>query len=168
MMYIDALDAYLKADANKKKERNEAFTKALERILYKHPDDLEARALLALQLWKNRDAGIPITSFLAVDALIDQVFLKNPMHPAHHYRIHLWDIERADNALASAALCGQSSPGIAHMWHMQIPSGPGLGVELDRDKLARAHETYQKCGMKNRNDADTMRLVEPGWERTTL
>jgi peroxiredoxin len=118
LMYIDALDAYLKAENNKKKERNEAYTKALERILYKHPDDLEARALLALQLWKNRDSGIPISSFLAVDALIDQVFLKNPMHPAHHYRIHLWDIERADNALASAALCGQSAPGIAHMWHM--------------------------------------------------
>ena len=40
------------------------------------------------------------------------------MHPAHHYRIHLWDAERAENALASAALCGQTSAGIAHMWHM--------------------------------------------------
>lgn len=118
VMYIDALDAYLKADNNKKKERNEAYTKALEKILYKYPNDLEARSFLALQLWKNRDAGIPISSFLAVDALNDQVFLKNPLHPAHHYRIHLWDIERAENALASAALCGQSAPGIAHMWHM--------------------------------------------------
>jgi|GEM_PF-40429 len=118
LMYIDALDAYLKADTNKKKERNEAYTKALEKILYKYPDDLEARSLLGLQLWKNRDAGLAIPSFLAVDALHDQVFLKNPLHPAHHYRIHLWDNERAENALASAALCGQSSPGIAHMWHM--------------------------------------------------
>lgn len=118
VMYIDALDNYLKADNNKKKERNEAYTKALEKILYKYPNDLEARSLLGLQLWKNRDAGTAITSFLAVDALHDQVFAKNPMHPAHHYRIHLWDNERAENALASAALCGQSSPGIAHMWHM--------------------------------------------------
>ena len=118
LMYIDALDAWFKADNNKKKERNEAFTKALEKILYKYPDDLEARSLLALQLWKNRDSGLPISSFLAIDALNDQVFLKNPLHPAHHYRIHLWDNERSENALASAALCGQSSPGIAHMWHM--------------------------------------------------
>lgn len=118
VMYIDALDAYLKAENNKKKERNEAYTKALEKILYKFPGDLEARSLLGLQLWKNRDAGLSIPSFLAVDALHDQVFLKNPLHPAHHYRIHLWDNERAENALASAALCGQSSPGIAHMWHM--------------------------------------------------
>jgi peroxiredoxin len=117
-MYIDALDAFFKADDKKKKERNEAYTKALEKILYKYPDDIEARALLALQLWKNRDAGIPISSYLAIDALIDQVLKVDPLHPVHHYRIHLWDYEKAENALASAALCGQGSPGIAHMWHM--------------------------------------------------
>jgi peroxiredoxin len=117
-MYIDALDAWYKADDNKKKERNEAYTRALEKILYKFPDDLEARSLLALQLWKNRDAGIPISSHLAIDALQEQVLSKDPLHPTHHYRIHLWDYEKSDKALASAALCGQGSPGIAHMWHM--------------------------------------------------
>lgn len=117
-MYLDAADAYFKADTNKRKERNEAYTKALERILYKYADDIEARALLALQLWKNRDSGSPISSFLAIDALLDQVFKSDAMHPAHHYRIHLWDLEKAEIALASAALCGQSSPGVAHMWHM--------------------------------------------------
>ncbi|MFN0017605.1 MAG: redoxin domain-containing protein [Pirellulaceae bacterium] len=118
LMYIDALDAYLKADNNKKKERNEAYTHALEKILYKFPDDIEARAFLALQLWKNRDSGIPITSHIAVDAVLEQVFRLDPMHPAHHYRIHLWNYTRDENALDSAAKCGQSSPGIAHMWHM--------------------------------------------------
>lgn len=117
-MYIDAVDSYFKADDKKRKERNDAYTKALERILYKYPDDIEARSLLALQLWKNRDAGTPISSFLAIDALLDQVFKADPMHPAHHYRIHLWDLERAENALGSAALCGQTSAGVAHMWHM--------------------------------------------------
>jgi peroxiredoxin len=117
-MYIDALDAWFKADNNKRKERNEAYTRALEKLLYKYPDDLEARAFLALQLWKNRDAGIPISSHLAIDAVQEQVFDRDPMHPAHHYRIHLWDYEKSDKALGSSALCGQSSPGIAHMWHM--------------------------------------------------
>jgi peroxiredoxin len=117
-MWIDALDAFVKADQNKKKERNEAYTRALEQILYKFPDDLEARAFLALQIWKNREAGIPITSHIAIDAVLDQVFRVDPMHPAHHYRIHLWDYEKAENALESANKCGQSSPGIAHMWHM--------------------------------------------------
>jgi peroxiredoxin len=118
LMYIDALDAFVKSDQGKRKERNEAYTRSLERILYKYPDDLEARAFLALQLWKNRDAGIPITSFTAIDAVLEQVFRVDPMHPAHHYRIHLWDYEKAEFALESANKCGQTSPGIAHMWHM--------------------------------------------------
>lgn len=48
---------------------------------------------------------------------------------------------------------------------MKIPVGPGLGVELDRDRLAAAHETYERCGMRDRDDAATMRMIEPGWER---
>ena len=46
------------------------------------------------------------------------MFAVEPMHPAHHYRIHLWDDEKPARAVESAALCGQTSPGIAHMWHM--------------------------------------------------
>jgi glucarate dehydratase len=52
--------------------------------------------------------------------------------------------------------------------HMAIPRGPGLGVELDRDKLARAHEVYQKCGMRRRDDGTTMQRFEPGWKRELL
>ena len=136
-MYIDALAAFLKEDPakendkeskgrgnrnrgndnNRKKERAEAYVKALEKILFKYPDDIEAKAFLALQLWKNRDVA-PISSSLAVDALLGEIFAAEPMHPAHHYRIHLWDNDQATKALGSAALCGQSTPGIAHMWHM--------------------------------------------------
>ena len=116
--YIDALDAWFKADSNKKKERSEALAKAFEQIVYDHPDDVEAKAMLVLHLWKASSDGVKIPSFLSYDALLDQVFAANPMHPAHHFRIHLWDTERAAKALGSAALCGQSGPGIAHLWHM--------------------------------------------------
>ena len=116
--YIDALAAYLKADSGKNKERSEAYTKALEQICYEYPDDLEAKAFLGLQLWKNRDAGLPIQSYLAVDALLQQVLAAEPLHPCHHYVIHLWDYEKAERALESAAKCGAGAPAIAHMWHM--------------------------------------------------
>jgi peroxiredoxin len=118
VMYIDALDAFYKAESKKDKERYEAYAKALERILYKFPEDIEAKAMLGLQLWQNRTHGIPISSYLAVDALLKEVLAVQPMHPCHHYRIHLWDDERAANALDSAARCGQSAQAIAHMWHM--------------------------------------------------
>ena len=116
--FIDMLHAYVHADPNKKKERAEAYVKALEALLFEYPDDIEARAILALHLWGSRSSGIPIPSHLAVDALLQQVFAKNPMHPCHHYRIHLWDYEKPETAVSSAARCGQTSPGIAHMWHM--------------------------------------------------
>ncbi len=33
-----------------------------------------------------------------------------------------------------------------------VPKGPGLGVNLDRDKVARAHEVYRKSGMTRQRD----------------
>jgi glucarate dehydratase len=45
-----------------------------------------------------------------------------------------------------------------------VPTGPGLGVELDEDALGRAQENYVKSGLSARNDADYMRRFEPGFE----
>ena len=45
-----------------------------------------------------------------------------------------------------------------------VPQEPGLGVDLDRDALARLHEQYLKCGLRNRDDTGYMRRVVPGWE----
>jgi peroxiredoxin len=118
-MYIDALDSfYSDAKKDKDKERHEGLAKAFEQILYKFPDDLEAKALLGLQLWLNRDHGTPIASHLAIDALLNDVLAAEPLHPCHHYRIHLWNYVQPALAVNSAARCGQSAPGIAHMWHM--------------------------------------------------
>ena len=117
--YIDALNDYLTADPKKKKkERAQKYARALEKMIYDFPEDHEAKAFLALQLWANRSSGLPISSYLAIDALLGQVLQAEPMHPVHHYRIHLWDYEKPARALASAANCGQSLPAIAHMWHM--------------------------------------------------
>ncbi len=46
---------------------------------------------------------------------------------------------------------------------MSVPSGPGLGVRLDRDKLALGLERYNKSGVRGRDDASLMRRLEPGW-----
>ena len=48
---------------------------------------------------------------------------------------------------------------------MKVPSRPGVGVRLDQDKLARAHERYKKSGMRRRNDGPTMQRFAPGWKR---
>lgn len=47
---------------------------------------------------------------------------------------------------------------------MEISEGPGFGVTIDPDKLARAHEVYRKSGMRGRDDASLMKNLEPGWD----
>ena len=115
VMYIDATKAYVTAGKDKRDKRNDAYTKALENIILEYSDDLEAKAFLALHLYQSRKSS---TSYVAVDALLQDILDVQPMHPAHHFRIHLWDHRQPEKAVASAALCGQSSPSIAHMWHM--------------------------------------------------
>lgn len=116
--WIAALDAYYKNPKGDKKQRELNFIEALEDIIHTYPDELEAKAFLAWAIWHARDAGVPMVSREAVDAIISQVLAVEPMHPVHHYRIHLWDDSKPERAVASAGLCGQSAPAVAHMWHM--------------------------------------------------
>jgi glucarate dehydratase len=48
-----------------------------------------------------------------------------------------------------------------------VPTGPGLGVELDRAALARLHEQYVKSGMLNRDDTGYMQSLHPDYELVT-
>ena len=119
-LYIEALDAWHKAelgDDKKRRTRQQNYVNALENIIHKFPEDLEAKSLLGLALWQGR-SDLPLTSYFAVDALMNDVLAINPLHPTHHYRIHLWDNDKARQAVNSAENCGRSAPGIAHMWHM--------------------------------------------------
>lgn len=44
-----------------------------------------------------------------------------------------------------------------------VPDRPGLGVRLDRDKLAAAHELYLEHGLGARDDGVAMQYLVPGW-----
>jgi peroxiredoxin len=117
------IEAAKKAIVERSQNRDEKqlgrdLVRDLEAIAAGAPDDAEAKAFLIVQIWRNSQAGIEISSHGAVDALLDQLFAQAPLHPAHHFRIHLWDHERPERALQSAALIGSSAPGIAHQWHM--------------------------------------------------
>ena len=103
---------------NQRKDRLKQYAKALEDISLDYRDDVEVKAMLVLQIWQNQSQGIEIQSYAAIDALLSEIFRLNPMHPAHHFRIHLWDYRKEELALSAAANCGPSAPGIAHMWHM--------------------------------------------------
>lgn len=46
-----------------------------------------------------------------------------------------------------------------------VPTAPGLGVTLDRDALARMHEDYLRCGIKERDDTTYMQSLDPTWQK---
>ena len=48
--------------------------------------------------------------------------------------------------------------------HVQVPQKPGLGVTLDRHKVAAAHQLYLQHGLGARDDAVAMQYLIPGWK----
>lgn len=46
---------------------------------------------------------------------------------------------------------------------VRVPRTPGLGVTLDRARLAELHEQYLRCGVRNRDDLKQMRKYEPAF-----
>ncbi|MBP5979241.1 MAG: glucarate dehydratase [Halomonas sp.] len=47
---------------------------------------------------------------------------------------------------------------------IKVPTIPGLGVELDEDKLMEAHCLYKTLDVTQRNDAMAMQFLISGWE----
>ena len=43
---------------------------------------------------------------------------------------------------------------------VKVPTVPGLGVEIDQAQLARLHQQYLDCGVRNRNDLAQMRKYD--------
>jgi peroxiredoxin len=107
------------ARTERRKDRALRLASDYEGIVWEYPDDIEAKAFLVNRLWLNRRFGIPTSSRQANEALLQQIFAVQPNHPAHHYRIHLWDADdSAPRVVDSAVASGPSNPRVAHMWHM--------------------------------------------------
>src|SRR5262249_52828350 len=90
--------------------------------------------------------GLTMAAMIHVGAVVPQVTVASDTH-------YPWLVEGTD-VIAGPKLAIRDG-------QMEVPKGPGLGVALDPDRLARAHETYQKCGMRGRDDAARMRLIDP-------
>jgi glucarate dehydratase len=46
---------------------------------------------------------------------------------------------------------------------VHLTNKPGLGVELDQDKLAELHEAFKVCRIRTRNDVAQMQRYRPEW-----
>jgi glucarate dehydratase len=107
----------------------------------------------SLSQHSNNHAGVTMAAMIHLGASIPELTLASDTH-------YPWLIEGAD-IIEGKNLTIQGG-------RMPVPSGPGLGVTLDSDKLARAHEVYRKCGMRGRDDRSLMRRLEPNWKGELL
>ncbi len=45
-----------------------------------------------------------------------------------------------------------------------VPEKPGLGIEIDMEQVAKAHELYRQMGLGARDDSAAMQYLIPGWK----
>lgn len=102
----------------------------------------------SLSQHSNSHAGVTMAAMISLAAVVPQLTYASDTH-------YPW-LPEGEDIIAGANLPIKEG-------HMDIPTGPGLGVELDRGKLATAHDRYVKSGVRARNDAALMRRLEPGW-----
>lgn len=156
--WIDAIGALYELSRGDKADRQKDHVTALEDLVQTYDDDYEAKAFLALALWvwdispavepfwerdrkafllqgdvnftdaeKKKRASIDAAQARA-DGLITTVLSKYPNHPAHHYKIHLWNYPGENHlALDSAKRCGSANPSVAHLHHMSAHIFYGVG-----------------------------------------
>jgi peroxiredoxin len=141
--YIEAFEIQHNTDIPASERRNK-FVRAIESLVMKYPEDIEAKALLGdLKMGQDR---------VGTDLLMRQVLAVDPKHPgAHHYRIHNWDDEDGALALDSCRAYGDIAPGIGHALHMpgHIYAGVGMFHEsaISLDSATRAEIAYMNRQM---------------------
>ena len=47
---------------------------------------------------------------------------------------------------------------------LTVPDRPGLGIEIDLERIEYAHTLYNKIGQSGRDDAAAMQFLVPGWK----
>jgi len=144
-MYIEAsmlTDYEDPLDIRSRDQKNTQYIQALERIVMKYPDDLEAKSYLGLATLFRGPRVTP-------DLILKEVIAKAPMHPgAHHYRIHNWNYLDGEQALDSCALYGQIASGIGHAQHMpgHVYATVGMWQEaaISMDAATRVEKEYMR------------------------
>ena len=133
--WIEAISAYYRDyDKVSLDDRLVAYTKAMEQMTQRYPDDFEAWAYYALTL----QASAPKTdknyaNQLKSAAILEKLYKQNPQHPGvSHYLIHAYDYPPlADKGIEAARRYAGIAPAAPHARHMpsHIYSMVGLWEE---------------------------------------
>jgi tetratricopeptide (TPR) repeat protein len=120
--FIDAIAIfYQNSDRQDHRTRAAEYTRAMERVFQRHPNDPEAKAFYALALLASASAlDKTYAAQKKAGELAESLFDANPDHPgAAHYVIHAFDYpELAPRARKAAAGYAKAAPYVPHALHM--------------------------------------------------
>jgi len=107
---------------------------------------------IGLSMHSNSHLGLSLLAMVHLAAATPHLTYASDTH-------YPWQ-DGADEILASGRVRFENGA-------VPVPTGPGLGAELDYDALARGRERYEQCGYRSRDDeAEMRRQVDPAWRRT--
>ena len=103
---------------------------------------------IALSMHSNSHLGISLAAMTHVAAAIPNLDHSCDTH-------YPWN--SADDVIV---------PGVLELRDgaVEVPTGAGLGVELDHDALDRLHRLYVESGVRSRDDTGYMRRIHPDYE----
>ena len=136
--WIEAIGAYFKDhDKAPLNARMAAYTKAMEQMAQRYPDDFEASVYYALTLQASAPKNDKTyANQLKSAEILERLFKQNPDHPGvAHYLVHAYDYPPlADKGIKIAALYGRLAPAAPHARHM--PSHIYSMVGMWEDSIA--------------------------------
>ncbi|HEX8424957.1 tetratricopeptide repeat protein [Hymenobacter sp.] len=119
-LYIRAIIA---EDSVGEEKGQAAFKHAMEELVHRYPNDVEAQLVLWLHGLDLRNGysptGAPTGDTMYGQLLLEKLLVRYPNHPAvHHYWIHQMENCCPEQALASADRLASLTPNSGHMVHM--------------------------------------------------
>ncbi|MGY8983179.1 MAG: tetratricopeptide repeat protein [Sphingomonadales bacterium] len=124
--YIEALATRYTNDFDQGRDKFDiAYMHAMEELMNKYPDDLDAAVLWVSSAMNNQpwdywnQDGTPKGNAEKIIAKLNDIITKNPDHAAaHHYLIHVAESKRPELAEASADALAPLMPNAGHLVHM--------------------------------------------------
>jgi len=132
--YIVALSAFYVHPKRSYQKRVLAYSKAMEKVAQRNPEDHEAAAFYALSLLAAEPDHDKTNEYRKkAAAVLEKLFAEEPNHPGvAHYLIHTYDKpEMAQQGLPAARKYAQLAPGAPHALHMPAHIFARLGLWQD-------------------------------------
>ena len=104
---------------------------------------------LGLSMHSNSHLGISLAAMVHLAAATPNLDYACDTH---------WPWKKPDEDVIVPGVLGFAAGAVA------VPTGPGLGVELDEDGLEKLHRQYLDCGLRSRDDTGYMQRIQPGYE----